>query len=271
MCKMHLAVDAHDMPRSESFFCNSGIRKIQLDLNGNFHGCFFQQPFQFQQVVFVLTICAFAVLTSTLGTAAYLGEYTIPEGRGFLYSLTDGSQVLVLWKSSDIDSGKKNITFHQDSKNIELPLPSGNYILRSFFGADRKLFASENKVLLQLTTLPAYLCLPQNVKLMPTKEVVKVRSPGISEFPDIDKSIVIRLVPQQGFSMQRNTFSLLKVISENRLKLEIYNFSKIRKRGRLISSIPLKGLPKEIIVESEGRTDCYTQVVPGEGKSAPLP
>ena len=213
------------------------------------------------------SLCAFAVLTSTLGTAAYLGEYTIPEGRGFLYSLTDGSQVLVLWKSNDIDSGKKNITFHQDSKNIELPLPSGNYILRSFFGADRKLFASENKVFLQLTTLPAYLCLPQNVKLMPTKEVVKVRSPGISESPDIDKSIVIRLVPQQGFSMQRNTFSLLKVISENRLKLEIYNFSKIRKRGRLISSIPLKGLPKEIIVESEGRTDCYTQVVPSEGKS----
>lgn len=194
---------------------------------------------------------AFATLTDQLGNAEYLGQPDFGPGiRAFLFRQLDGTQTLAFWSESELDqqgSSPAGIRPVNEFRR-EFPLPSDRpLLLTDLFGTPETVKPQNNITTIVATRYPAYLsgittAIP--VKTPP----VRIGSPGARQ-SDIDKSIVLRIVPDDKFPLNSDRAVLIVPPTEKKrpMKLQVINFSTEKKSGEVtVEGGTLSGLPATV-------------------------
>lgn len=182
---------------------------------------------------------AISTLIQQLGKAEPQGEVTIDSNaRAFLYRQPNGSQTIVYWSKSEGEKGEfparsnpqseltprsfpMDLTFRSD-KDIEIV---------DLFGETAKVAANNGKVVLPATRFPAYANGFVGVKPDIPFYQKKARRPS----PGLDKTIVLRLIPSEGFKPSGDLKTMILNPAEGNptLNIEVFNFSDEKKRIEL--------------------------------------
>ena len=189
---------------------------------------------------------SFATLTDQLAAAEYLGQPETPSGiRAFLFRQPDGAHTLAFWSESELDRTGDALSGNEFRRELTVPLKTSG-TLTDIFGTPETVKPEKGLLRLTSTRYPAYLTgdftLP--VKTPPV-------NPGAagSGFHELDKSIVLRVIPAAGFTLasQRNLLLIRSEVKERKLKLQAANFSNETKRGQVtVEGGEISGLPPEL-------------------------
>lgn len=177
-------------------------------------------------------LTAFSVLSHELADAEMLGTYdTVPGMRGFLFRRSDGTQTLVLWKISSLETVIGRVSYNgADDEPVIISLPDGTYRVSDIFGTEKTLQSQNGKLMLQVSRLPLYVSGLHGLK--PAKEFHK-RQNHVKKRNDLDKTIVANIVTGSDMPISgiRLYSELKKPTAE--MGLHLYNFSDEVKRGTL--------------------------------------
>lgn len=196
---------------------------------------------------------AFATLTDQLSNAEYLGELDFGAGiRAFLFQQPDSTKTIAFWSESELDKldnrpngiRPTNKFLHKISLSENQPVR-----LTDIFGTTRILHPRNGKIETASTRYPAYLSgitSPVPVKKQPVKAVT-----GKTSTSNMDKTIVLRIVPDEKFLLNTTRSNLIIPwkAKQHPLKLQIINFSKEKKQGKVtVEGGTLNGLPAELAI-----------------------
>ena len=196
---------------------------------------------------------AFATLTDQLSNAEYLGELDFGAGlRAFLFQQPDSTKTIAFWSESELDKldnrpngiRPTNKFLHKISLSENQPVR-----LTDIFGTTRILHPQNGKIETASTRYPAYLSgitSPVPVKKQPVKAVI-----GKTSTSNMDKTIVLRIVPDEKFLLNTTRSNLIIPwkAKQHPLKLQIINFSKEKKQGKVtVEGGTLNGLPAELAI-----------------------
>lgn len=200
---------------------------------------------------------AFSTLTSQLAAAKLLGEIkTVPEMRLFLFAQPDGSQTIVFWSRSGIDTAYEAIqwdgNFHD--RRFTLSVPSGSYVQTDIMGGYRTADAKNGVLELHSTRFPSYVSGLSGLKA-DTVPFPAGRLETTSPAGDEDPSIVIKPYLNKNDFQITNLKSLANLEKkEGRIHLDIWNFSPERKRGTLlVTGASMKKLPEVLELPPFGK------------------
>ncbi len=231
---------------------------------------------------------AFSNLTAQLGNAAYLGTYAVAEGvRGFLFEQPDGSQTLVFWSESDLDTISKEIaadhlpsyTAKSFERKCELAVPRRNFIARIFgssppplrlidvMGGACAVEPVEGKFLLTAIKFPAYLHGLSGLK--PTTAAPAPSDHG--KHPVDDRTIVLKATLGENLAVENMVSATLEG-PKGTLLLDIYNFDNAEKTGRLenLGDAAFEGIARELRLPPLSKTRVELVYDPGENPQSLL-
>ena len=171
---------------------------------------------------------AFATLTDQLGNAEYLGQPDFGPGiRAFLFRQPDGRQTLAFWSESELDQWETSPAGIQSGNEFQRKFALSSdrpLLLADIFGTPEQVKPQNGTITITATRYPAYLSgitTPIPVKTPP----VRIGRPGARR-SEIDKSIVLRIVPDDKF---------------------LLNFSDEKKQGQVtVEGGRLSGLPAPV-------------------------
>jgi hypothetical protein len=171
--------------------------------------------------------CAMSACTAQLNQARLQGELNVDEAlRVFVFDQPDGSQTLVFWTISDLDSAPMSKTVRPDSLFVHpftLALAKGSYTLSNCVGSSSVLSVKDGQAQLQATRYPQYLAGVRGFR------ADKAPVPMGSVLPyvpaaDEDLSVVVRVVlDPEDFSIGNQKASANLDKPQGRITLEIWN------------------------------------------------
>jgi len=193
---------------------------------------------------------ALANLNQRLAWAEYLGTYDLGKGsRGFLYRNTDGTQTLVFWAESQLDtSDSKSISDANNTyeKVISLKTTATNDQLQLYdiFGGKTNIHPQNGVIKVKATRYPSYL-----TGLKDLSPLLPFQSAKFNKTESIEREIVLRIRLGNGFSSDDKDCASLNE-TEGALILDVFNFCdtakliSLQNRGNTL----LEGLPATISV-----------------------
>lgn len=194
---------------------------------------------------------AFATLTDQLGNAEYLGQPDFGPGiRAFLFRQPDGRQTLAFWSESELDQWGTSPAGIQSGNEFQRKFTLSSdrpLLLADIFGTPEQVKPQNGTITITATRYPAYLSgitTPIPVKTPP----VRIGRPGARR-SEIDKSIVLRIVPDDKFLLNGNRTVLIVPSNATKrpLKLQVINFSDEKKQGQVtVEGGRLSGLPAPV-------------------------
>lgn len=211
---------------------------------------------------------AFATITAQLVQARLQGEITLHEpARAFVFEQPDGSQTLVFWSISDLDTvGNGQVVHIKDDVPLDLQLavPDGSYTLTDMLGMCQTVQAADGRIALRATRYPAYLAglkgLQPDRKPFPTGQI-EPSQPASEE----DLSIIVRLdLDPDDFEIagQKSTTSLRK--ESGHARLQVWNLDHTSKSGQLhIDGGTFEGLPETIAIPVMDKVEFDVVYTPG--------
>lgn len=194
---------------------------------------------------------AFATLTDQLGNAEYLGQPDFGPGiRAFLFRQPDGRQTLAFWSESELDKWGTSPAGIQSGNEFQRKFALSSdrpLLLADIFGTPEQVKPQNGTITITATRYPAYLSgitTPIPVKTPP----VRIGRPGARR-SEIDKSIVLRIVPDDKFLLNGSRTVLIVPSNAKKrpLKLQVINFSDEKKQGQVtVEGGRLSGLPAPV-------------------------
>ncbi len=204
---------------------------------------------------------ALATLIDRLGYATLRGETALDDGlKGYLYRQKDGSDTLVFWSTSPIDTEglQPNLTT-ENRKEQTFSLPGRNNARKGvdLFGTP---FETVGKTV-TATRFPAFLDnvtgLTVSKPFVPPKQVAAIEKPGL------DKTIVFRTELSEDFTLFVSKDNVDVKKDNAKFKLQVWNLSDQEKTGSItISGGTTRGLPPEITVPAFGKTELELTFTP---------
>lgn len=175
----------------------------------------------------------FATLTDRLSAAEYLGTIRAGKGiRGFLYLLPDGTQTLVYWSVSPLDTERHGADLKMSNRyerSFQLQTGNGNFRIFNIFGTPHEVRAKDGVLTLTADRLPKLLTGLSGMKPdVPFRRTEKaaVRPVGYS-----DKTIVYRVKLSNDFTISPAKNCVDPGKENAKFTLQIFNLSKTSKRG----------------------------------------
>ena len=207
---------------------------------------------------------AFSTLSHQLGDAEYLGTVALADGvSGFLYRRPDGSQSLVYWSVSPLETESNRPDRKFDDlleRPFRLAAAPGSYRGIELFGTPFEVKTSGNTLELTATRLPAILTGLSGLK--PTVPFRRLSRPGTAE-SGYDRSIVFRTELSKDFVLSGGKSSVDVKKDDAAFKLQIFNLSDRAKRGTLaLSGGRFGGVPAEVTVPPFGKTELNLTFTP---------
>ena len=210
-------------------------------------------------------VVAFSNLTYTIGNAQFLGTMDLRQGiRTFLYGQPDGTQTLVYWSESELDT----------LQNLKHGIPPDNEFSRTFsmnikddgikganvFGTPFNAKVMNGKLVLTATRMPSYLNgLTGLIPDQPFKKIVKEGAPA----GKLDKTIVFRIELTSDFELASGKDAAYLLNSTGKLKLQVFNFSDKTKTGKIIiDGCSCSGIPETVTIKPFEKTEYMLKIKP---------
>lgn len=202
---------------------------------------------------------AFAVLADKLGNAKLLGEASLGERvKGFVYRQKDGSDTLVYWSRSELDTDDQRPDL--TPKNLfettfSLPRPGrvdGVDLFGTPFVADGAKVTADR--------FPRFLDKVNGLTVSAAPVAAQAKP---ANTPVIDKSIVFRTELSGDFSLAVEKDSVDVKTETPKFKLQIWNLSDRPKTGKVvISGGKAINLPDKLTVPAFGKTELELGFTP---------
>ncbi len=196
-------------------------------------------------------LAALGTLIRQLGAAQYLGEAELPEGiRGFLYRQPDGSQSMVYWSNSELDTeddsrfGIEPDNLHPRKFELSAKAPVQTADL---FGTPGTLKPDRGILRLEATRYPAYLGNLDELKMKRQPEPEPNAQPSPCE-----KAVVLQFRYPHGETFDIDSFARDRLIvnrppHDETLTLTVWNLGNTVEKGTLeISDRKIAGFPAEL-------------------------
>ena len=195
---------------------------------------------------------AISTMTRELVSAQIEGEIKVGDGlKAYLFSQPDGSQTVVFWSISPLDTAKSGVVKPTPdlAKAFSMAVEDGGYRLSDLCGHVSSVAATDGALALDATRFPSYVSglhgLKADVAPHPRGEARPYKPKA-----DEDLSVIVRV------DLNTNDFAIADMKSRavvkgdsGRLHLEVWNMDDCVKTGRVeVAGVALKGLPPEPIV-----------------------
>ncbi len=202
---------------------------------------------------------AFATLADRLGSAALTGEVKLGDKlKGYLYRQKNGTQTLVFWSISELDTDKPKPNLSAANlceRNFALPL-KGEIKGVDLFGTPFTADASK----LTATRYPAFL---DEVNSLKADIPFKPAAATISRQDAFDKTVIFRTELSEDFKLFVGKDCADIKRDPARFKLQIWNLSEHPKTGAIrISGGETTGTPAEITLPPFGKTELDLSFTP---------
>ncbi len=208
---------------------------------------------------------AFATLTDQLGAAEFQGTMPLGEGvRGYLYRLPDGTQTLVYWSLSPLDTERNQADPRPGDRferKFSLPIANGRYRKIDIFGTPAEVRAENRSLALTADRLPAFL-----TGLSGLKPKTPFRKPQQAARPasDADLTVIYRVKLSEDFLIPPARDRIDPRKENAAFKLQIFNLSEERKAGTVhFPGAEVSGLPERIVLEPFARAEFELGITPG--------
>lgn len=208
---------------------------------------------------------AYANLTDRLGAAVLEGRYEtgIPEIAAYLYRMPDDTQTLIFWSRSEFETQGTVpgiTTQNRFARTFSQKRVSPDARLFDLTGMERPLKREKGDAVLVATRFPAYLTGLSGLK---AKTIAPVAESSGVDVSDMDRSIVAKATMLDSFSIARTKDSIDWEGDSGRMRIELYNFSDMDKRGRLhISGGRFEGVPHEVAIPPRGKVEFILRFYP---------
>ncbi|MDQ0289214.1 hypothetical protein [Oligosphaera ethanolica] len=221
---------------------------------------------------------AFATITAQLLEAALLGEInTDDQTRAFLFQQPDGSQTVVFWSKSAVDTGGKAATIAElHAADISLALPAGDYVLTDLVGTAQALTVAGNAgaTTLRATRFPQYLAGLRGLKAdQPPHSPGTTLTNNATASDDLSVIVHLDLNPDD---VEIGGIKSMATLYKNSARgtLTLWNLDHTPKNGRLlVSGAAVGGLPDSISIAPMGKAlfaVVITPELPAEGYNTSL-
>ncbi len=202
---------------------------------------------------------AFATLIDKLGEAKLLGEVELGQGiRSFLYGRKDGTQTLVYWSYSELDTDplRPDLSITDwKKKNFHLPV-KGNYEGVDLFGTPFR----TNGMNVTATRFPAILEQVKGIKVTIPFRKLEYRA---RKQNDHDKTIVFRTELSDDFVLSSGMDRVDVKGKQTQFKLQIWNLSDLPKIGRItVSGGQTEGIPETVSIPAFGKQELFLSIAP---------
>lgn len=213
---------------------------------------------------------AFANMVAELGKARILGELQLGDDvKAYLYRQPDGSQSIVIWTLSDVDTeNNEDVDVSRSKvgeKEVHLNQPDGNYTVRNLFGTPDQAVARNGQLPLAIDRYPRYVH-----GLAGLKADIPAVFPGVSAKRETqaDRTVVLRCDLSEDFTVNSNRSSADLKNESGKLTLFVCNLSDVEKKGTItVSGGRASGLPSEITIPPMGELQLpidFTPEIPAE-------
>lgn len=205
------------------------------------------------------SIAAFSTATAQLVAATMLGELNVGDAcRAYLLQQPDGSQTVVLWALSEVDTAKGgplHITTDH-ATDVTLRLPNGQYALTDMMGAPSTLTVTGGAATLKATRYPLYIAGLRGLK--PDTPATPVgQFQRYQPAPDEDMTVIIRAdLNPDDFTVGNRKSRAQMPNTTGRLRLQVWNLSEQPKRGHLnVQGASLEGVPDSFDLPPMGKAE----------------
>lgn len=211
-------------------------------------------------------VAAYATLTERLDHAVYLGTLNLGKGvRAFLYQQPDGTQTVVCWTKSELDTQPNvpNLTTEKRfSATAVLPVADGDYSGRDLVGVPFRLQAKDGKLSFKVNRFPRYISGLSGLR--PDRPYVPRRTSFAPANVDYDRTIIIRADFDDGdFQLSGEKDSLYMTGEQGRLTFQLFNLSDQPKSGTLqLEGGTLAHVPHEITLPPFGKYEFTSEFTP---------
>ena len=200
---------------------------------------------------------AISAMTRELVSARLVGEMRVGDGlRAYLFEQPDGSQTVVFWSVSQLDTAQGGIVTAEPecSRTLRLAVPDGDYCLTDTCGMRSVATAKGGALALESTRYPSYVSGLRGIKAdVAARRRGKVMPYVASD--DEDLSVIIRAeFDDRDFEISnQKTRAVLKGDS-GRVRVIVWNLGETAKTGTVeVAGARLLGLPsKPFALEPRG-------------------
>ena len=198
---------------------------------------------------------AMSAMTRELVSARLVGAMDVGKDlRAYLFEQPDGSQTVMYWSVSPMDTTGGNVVATPDfALQLDLPVANGEYRLSDFCGAISSVTVTNGVLSLESTRFPAYVAglsgLSAARKAHPAGKV----KPYVPD-DDEDLSVIIRAdLDKDDFSIHGQKSRAILKQDTGRLSVKVWNMGDTAKTGGVeVAGGTLKGLPAKISLGPRG-------------------
>ena len=211
---------------------------------------------------------AMSTMTHELVRARLEGEVKLGDGlKGYLFRQPDGTQTLVFWTVSPVDTGRGTVvSTPRGDRTFELPVAAGAYRLTDLCGRASSVSCAEGGALtLRATRYPAYLAgLHGLVAAVRPFPVGRVETPQPKA--DMDPSVILRLdLDAHDFAVASQKSCADLKAATGRVRLQVWNLSDTPKTGSVqVAGATLAGLPAQLELPAWGKAECAVELAPAD-------
>ena len=209
-----------------------------------------------------------STMTAHLNPAKLAGEIAVNDNvKVYLFDQPDGSQTLVYWAISDVDTSRgSNLKITTDNAtSFDIKLADGEYAATDMVGTPFTVKAANGVATLNATRWPAYIDGIHGLTAT-TKPYPRGRMITYEPSNDEDLSVVIRVDANKEDFQSANRKSAASMPNETgRLKVQVWNLSETPKTGRLlVEGGVLDDMPETIALPAMGKAEFDAVFKPGE-------
>jgi len=193
---------------------------------------------------------AISTMTRELVSARLAGAMDVGQDlRAYLFDQPDGSQTVVYWSASPVDTASGgSMRIDEDfAKELSLPVANGTYRLSDLCGARSAVTAANGVLKLTSTRFPSYVAGLHGLKAATPAHPAGKVSPYVPKANE-DLTVIIRVdLNTNDFRVtSQKTCAVLKG-DKGRLRVQVWNMGGGAKTGRVyVKGGTLEGLPGEI-------------------------
>lgn len=215
-------------------------------------------------------VAAFATLTEMLDTATYLGTLNLGRNiRAFLYQQPDGTQSVICWTLSEIDT-KENVPNLKPTKmytaQAVLPTADGQYSGRDLFGVPFRLQTRAGKLFFTVNRFPCYISGLHGLK--PAEPFVPRKTAFAPAKVDYDRTVIIRAdFDDRHFQLAGEKDALHMVGDRGNFTFQIFNLSDQPKSGTVqLDGGMFTNVPPGITLPPFGKYEFVSEFTPALAK-----
>ena len=201
------------------------------------------------------TYAAMSTMTRELVSARLLGEMAVEKGlRAYLFEQKDGSQTVMYWSVSPMDTAGGHIVATPDyARKFNLPVANGTYRVFDLCGMRSTATVTNGVLELESTRFPAYVA---GLRGLSAKKPARPRGKVRPYIPkaDEDMTVILRVdLNTNDFSIAgQKTRAVLKT-DTGRMRIQVWNMGDTAKTGRVVvDGGTFSGLPDKIALGPRG-------------------